>query len=121
MRTLTLFPVLVILASCASAPPPSAGPYVAPATYGGLDCDALRREAVRLSARVREILAAEKKGRKSAPVRDKGLTSPWLATFYMTPGAGMEELRGLDPSYRAIAQAATDAECTVAGEMLNVY
>jgi len=105
-------------AACAGAPPPSAAPYTAPPTYGGLDCDALRQEAVKLSARVHAILAQDKTGRRSAPAKDKGLVSPWIASFYVAEGPGKEELLRLNESYRALGDVALGSECPVAGEML---
>lgn len=118
MRTLCLSLVFASLAACTSVKVAHTGPYTAPPTYSGLDCAALRIEAVKISGRVHQILAADNTGRRSPAARDKGLASPWIATFYVADGPGKDELVRLNDSYRALGDVALGAECPVAGEML---
>ena len=107
------------LSACATAPDRISGSYVSPIQYSSYDCDQIREELVRISARVSEVSGAQKKQADSdAIAMGVGLVVFWPALFFLAGGNDRkEELARLKGEYEALESSAIQKKCSFAGEL----
>jgi len=110
--------ILGLLVGCASNPNKIQASYVSPLQYSHLDCDQIRMEMVRVSARVSEVSGAQKKqANGDAVAMGVGLVIFWPALFFLAGGDRKEELARLKGEYEALQSAAIEKKCSYAEEM----
>lgn len=108
-----------ILSACASSPDKISGTYVSPIQYSGYDCDQVRMEMTRISAKVNEVAGHQKRqASNDAVAMGVGLVLFWPALFFLAGGNDRkEELAGLKGQYDALTQVAIEKKCPVVQEM----
>src|SRR5690606_5692906 len=93
-----------ILVGCATSPDKITGSYVSPIQYSSYDCDQLRMEMVRISAKVAEVSGQQKRqASNDAVAMGVGLVLFWPALFFLAGGNDRkEELANLKGQYDAL-------------------
>lgn len=118
MRTIAATLSAIAVTSCASSPDKITAAYVSPLQYGAYDCDQIRAEMIRLSARVREVAGVQKReANKDAVAMGVGLVLFWPALFFLIGSDQKEELSRLKGEYDALESAAIQKKCPVAEEI----
>lgn len=107
-----------MLAGCASTSDKISSSYVSPLTYSSYDCDQIRMELTRVSAKVQEVAGAQNKQAKNDKVAmGVGLVLFWPALFFLAGSDKKEELANLKGQYDALGVAAIEKKCPVAEEL----
>lgn len=107
----------LILSACASNPDNISAAYVSPLQYQSYNCDQIRTELIRLSARVDEVTGQQrKKANNDAVAMGVGLVLFWPALFFLANGSDKrEELGRLKGEYDALQKAAVEKQCNLGG------
>jgi hypothetical protein len=117
-RVITLTAACAVLAACATNPDKVSSSYISPLQYGNYDCDQIRAEMIRVSAKVSEISGVQKReATKDAVALGVGLVLFWPALFFMMGQDKKEELGTLKGQYDALQSAAIEKKCPVAQEI----
>ncbi|MDP3173808.1 MAG: hypothetical protein Q8M88_05180 [Phenylobacterium sp.] len=121
-KTIALMAALSV-AACASSPDKIGATYVSPIQYSSYDCDQIRLEMVRLSAKVREVSGAQRnQASNDAVAMGVGLVLFWPALFFLAGGNDRkEELGNLKGQYDALTEAAIQKKCPVADEIRSAH
>ncbi|WP_156398350.1 hypothetical protein [Caulobacter sp. Root1455] len=107
-----------LVSACATAPDKISASYTSPLQYGGYDCDQIREEMVRVSAKVREVAGVQQRQAKNDKwAMGVGLVLFWPALFFLVGSDKKEELSHLKGDYDALQQAAIQKKCPVAQEI----
>lgn len=119
MKKFTAVAMAMALAGCATSPDKISGSYVSSIQYSSYDCDQIREEMMRVSAKVREVAGAQKsQSNKDAVAMGVGLVLFWPALFFLAGGNDRkEELANLKGQYDALNQVAIQKKCSVADEI----
>lgn len=107
-----------LLSACASSSDSIQGSYVSPLQYSNYDCDQIRAELVRVSARVHEVAGAQdRKHRNDQIATGVGIVLFWPALFFLMGGDQKAELQRLKGEYDALDQESISKKCPTAAEM----
>ena len=107
-----------LVAGCASTSDKISSTYVSPLTYANYDCDQIRMELTRVSAKVQEVAGSQNKQAKNDKVAmGVGLVLFWPALFFLAGSDKKDELANLKGQYDALGTAAIEKKCAVANEM----
>ncbi len=118
LRALLVVAVASQAMACATAPDKVSASYVSPLQYQGYDCDQIRSEMMRVSAKVREVSGAQAKSAKNDAIAvGVGLVLFWPALFFLASSDQKEELSRLKGEYDALQQSAIQKKCPVAEEI----
>jgi hypothetical protein len=118
LRALLVGVIAAQAVACATAPDKVSASYVSPLQYQGYDCDQIRQEMLRVSAKVREVSGAQAKSAKNDAIAvGVGVVLFWPALFFLASGDQKEELARLKGEYDALNQAAIQKKCSVADEV----
>lgn len=86
--------------------------------YGSYDCDQIRTEMVRVSARVKEVAGAQQRQARNDQIAvGVGLVLFWPALFFLMSDDQKEELARMKGEYEALESAAIQKKCPVAEEI----
>lgn len=116
MKKLSLLAGIAFLAACASHPDTIKAAYVSPEKYKEHDCQQIRAEAERVSARVAELHKDLKvKADNDAGQMAVGLVLFWPALFLLEGGDGPEaqEYAQLKGEKEALEAASNEKSCGV--------
>jgi hypothetical protein len=92
--------------------------YVSPLQYSDYDCDQVRGELVRVSAKVREVSGAQdKEAEGDAIATGVGLVLFWPALFFLIGEDRKHELGQLKGEYDSLQAAAVEKDCEIAAEI----
>jgi hypothetical protein len=109
---------LLSTAACATAPENVEASYVSPVEFSNLSCDQIRAELMRVADRVRVVSGQQQRKRTTDAVAlTVGLVVFWPALFLMVGGDKRAELADLKGQYDALDRAASERNCSVAGEL----
>ena len=113
MRGLTLLPLCVFIAGCASSSSEIKSSYVSPLQYQNLSCQQLGAEAERVSRRASEAAGVQDTNRTSdAWVTGAAIVLFWPAAFFVKgDGQNAAELARLKGEFEAIEQASIQKNC----------
>jgi hypothetical protein len=107
-----------LLSACAESSDKISAAYVSPVQYANYDCDQLRTEITRVSARVHEVAGAQdKKHRNDQIATGVGIVLFWPALFFLMTDDNKAELSRLKGEYEALDHTAVEKKCPVAAEM----
>ena len=117
-RTIAAVTSASLLAACASSPDKVSASYVSPLQYGSYDCDQIRAEMTRVSARVKEVAGAQQRQARNDQIAvGVGLVLFWPALFFLMSDDQKEELARMKGEYDALESAAIQKKCPVADEI----
>jgi hypothetical protein len=109
---------VALLAACAARSDQVTAAYVSPVQYSTLDCDQLRTELTRVSARVNEVAGAQdRKHRNDQIATGVGIVLFWPALFFLMSDDNKAELSRLKGEYDALDANAVQKKCSIADEM----
>lgn len=101
-----------LLGACASHPNDIAAQYVSPMTYANYTCDQLREENARVTSRVVEMTAAQRRRANSDTAAFAvGMVLFAPALLFMMNGDQKDELGRLKGEFDAIQSAGTQKQC----------
>lgn len=107
-----------LLSACATPADKVSATYVSPITYSPYDCDQIRMELVRVSAKVQEVAGVQNKQAKNDKIATGvGIVLFWPALFFLASSDKKEELANLKGQYDALSAAAIQKKCPVASEL----
>lgn len=108
----------VLLSACATKADHVSASYVSPLQYSNFDCDQVRMEMIRVSARVHEVAGVQnKQAKEDAWATGIGIVVFWPALFFLFKGDRKEELARLKGEYDALNEVAIEKKCPVAAEI----
>lgn len=110
--------VASLVAGCATNPDKVSARYISPVLYSNYDCDQLRSELIRISAKVDEVTGQQRsKARNDQIAMGVGMIVFWPALFMLALGEDKKaELQGLKGQYDAVNEAAIMKKCGSADE-----
>jgi len=118
LRALLVGVIAAQAVACATAPDKVSASYVSPLQYQSYDCEQIRSEMLRVSAKVREVSGSQAKSAKNDAIAvGVGLVLFWPALFFLATGDQKEELARLKGEYDALEQSAISKKCAVADEI----
>ncbi len=107
-----------LMTGCATSSDKISSSYVSPLTYSNYDCDQIRMELMRVSAKVQEVAGSQNKQAKNDKIAmGVGLVLFWPALFFLAGSDKKDELANLKGQYDALGTAAIEKKCPVANEM----
>lgn len=102
------------VSACATHPNSIQAAYVSPMTYAAYTCDQLREENARVTSRVNEVTATQRRrANNDTAAMAVGMVLFWPALFFMANGDQREELSRLKGEYDAIQQTGTQKQCGI--------
>lgn len=103
------------IGACATHPNNISAQYVSPMTYANYTCDQLREENLRVTHRVTELTASQRRrANNDTAAFAVGMVLFWPALFFMANGDQKEELGRLKGEYDAIQLTGTQKQCALA-------
>ncbi len=107
-----------LASACATAPDKISASYTSPLQYSGYDCDQIRSEMMRVSAKVREVAGVQHRQAKNDKwAMGVGLVLFWPALFFLVGSDKKEELAHLKGDYDALQEVAIQKKCPVVQEI----
>lgn len=121
MKKIVAVACATALAGCTTAPEKISGSYVSPIQYSNYDCDQIRLEMQRVSAKVSEVAGVQKRqANNDAVAMGVGLVIFWPALFFLAGGNDRkEELANLKGTYDALTTTAIEKKCPYADELVR--
>lgn len=108
----------LMIAGCATNSANVTAQYVSPANFSSLNCEQVREELLRVSARVRQVSGQQdRKATNDAVATGIGIIVFWPALFFLMSDDHAAELGRLKGEYEALEHTARTKQCAVAAEL----